>query len=277
MGTKLSFARDREQIFHRTELAEDLLRRLVDPAYKSGLFLSAPRRTGKTTFIKSDLLPMLEEAGAIVIYADLWEQKSLNPAKVVTTAIADAILHEAGHVTKFAKAVGLKKVKVGGLEMDLECVLPMVSIESPCSTASTRCPGALDASSRSPIPCADRHSVVGALSTDSMCIWRRLFPSKPRFPWGLWALSANRNRRIRSAAATKKSARSKPRSRFGLRRELTNGPSVLLGNIHAKLNYRSLMVWHFQNYRQTHVRHEADFTQSPIEIPRVNASETPSR
>ena len=121
-GKKLSFARDREQIFHRTALAEDLLRRLIEPSYKSGLFLSAPRRTGKTTFIKADLLPLLRGAGAIVIYADLWEQKSINPAKVVIAAIAEAILHEGGHVTKLAKALGLKKVKVGGLEMDLEAI-----------------------------------------------------------------------------------------------------------------------------------------------------------
>jgi molybdopterin-guanine dinucleotide biosynthesis protein len=119
---KLSFARDREQIFHRTALAEDLLQRLVEPAYKSGLFLSAPRRTGKTTFIKADLLPLLREAGAIVIYADLWEQKSINPAKVVIAAIADAILHEGGHITKLAKSMGLKKVKVGGLELDLDAI-----------------------------------------------------------------------------------------------------------------------------------------------------------
>lgn len=121
-GKKLSFARDREQIFHRTALAEDLLRRLIEPSYKSGLFLSAPRRTGKTTFIKADLLPLLRGAGAIVIYADLWEQRSINPAKVVIAAIAEAILHEGGHVTKLAKALGLKKVKVGGLEMDLEAI-----------------------------------------------------------------------------------------------------------------------------------------------------------
>ena len=119
---KLSFARDRDQIFHRTALAENLIERLVEPAYKSGLFLSAPRRTGKATFIKADLLPLLREAGAIVIYADLWEQKSINPAKVVIAAIVDAILHESGHVTKLAKAMGLKKVKVGGLELDLDAI-----------------------------------------------------------------------------------------------------------------------------------------------------------
>lgn len=119
---KLSFARDRERIFHRDALAEELLDRLGDPVYKSGLFLSAPRRTGKTTFIRTDLLPLLKQAGAVVIYADLWEQRATNPAKVIIAAIREAILEEGGIVTKAASLVGLKKVKVGGLEMDLDAV-----------------------------------------------------------------------------------------------------------------------------------------------------------
>lgn len=118
----LSFKRDREHIFHRTQLAESILDQLGDPGYKSGLFLSAPRRTGKTTFIKADLLPMLREAGAIVIYADLWEQKHIDPARVIVAAIGEAILHESGAVTKAAKLLGLKKVKLGGLEMDLDAI-----------------------------------------------------------------------------------------------------------------------------------------------------------
>lgn len=118
----LSFARDRESIFRRRKLAEALFRRLPDPVYKSGLFLSAPRRTGKTTFIKADLLPLLREAGALVIYADLWQQRSINPAQVIIGAIQDAILQESGVVLKAATSVGLKKVRIGGFEMDLDAV-----------------------------------------------------------------------------------------------------------------------------------------------------------
>jgi hypothetical protein len=118
----ISFARDRERIFRRGKLAEEMVNRLPDPVYKSGLFLSAPRRTGKTTFIKADLLPLLSEAGAIVIYADLWQQRSINPAKVIINAIQDAILKEGGIVQKAAASVGLKKVKIGGFEMDLDSI-----------------------------------------------------------------------------------------------------------------------------------------------------------
>jgi hypothetical protein len=141
----LSFARDRELIFHRLKLAEDLINRLSDPVYKSGLFLSAPRRTGKTTFIRANLLPMLREAGAVVIYADLWEQRSINPAKVIISAIRDAILHESGVVLKTVVAMGLKKVKVGGLEMDL------VSIGTQEGDSLTRILEKLGAASDKPI------------------------------------------------------------------------------------------------------------------------------
>ena len=34
---------------------------------RSGLFISGLRRTGKTTFLIPDLLPALEEKGAVVI------------------------------------------------------------------------------------------------------------------------------------------------------------------------------------------------------------------
>jgi len=61
-------------IFHRTALADDLAARLLaaptTSAAGSGLFLAAPRRTGKSTFLREDLRPALERHGAIVIYAE---------------------------------------------------------------------------------------------------------------------------------------------------------------------------------------------------------------
>ena len=119
---KFSLKADKDQIFHRRALAEALFERLQDPVYKSGLFLSAPRRTGKTTFLKTDLIPMLSGAGAIVIYADLWVQRDINPAKVIVASIVDAILEESGAITKAAKMLGLSKVTVGGLQMDLTVI-----------------------------------------------------------------------------------------------------------------------------------------------------------
>lgn len=44
-----------------------------------GLFPAAPRRTGKSTFVRQDLLPELSERGLLVIYEDLWADKAMDP------------------------------------------------------------------------------------------------------------------------------------------------------------------------------------------------------
>ena len=102
-----------------TKLAQHFVEYIQSPDSSSGLFLAAPRRTGKTTFIKEDLIPLLRENGATVIYADLWEDKAVNPSVVIINAIRQAILETDGLVMKAAKSAGLVKFKVGGFEMDL--------------------------------------------------------------------------------------------------------------------------------------------------------------
>ena len=64
-------------IFRRPALAAEMAGQLLRPGplnegLRSGLFLPGLRRTGKTTFVLQDLAPALEQAGAVVIYADLW-------------------------------------------------------------------------------------------------------------------------------------------------------------------------------------------------------------
>jgi hypothetical protein len=56
-------------IYHRPDLAHDMATQLLSPGVldqglRSGLFLSGLRRTGKTTFLRQDLIPALENAGA---------------------------------------------------------------------------------------------------------------------------------------------------------------------------------------------------------------------
>ena len=101
-------------IFHRVALADDLAARLLaapsTSASGSGLFLAAPRRTGKSTFLREDLRPALERRGATVIYADLWADRVVPPQlrrlrPRCATAVADrdrvAVL-EAPHATRGA-------------------------------------------------------------------------------------------------------------------------------------------------------------------------------
>lgn len=76
-------------IFHRPKLALDVARLLLRPSsletrVRSGLFISGPRQTGKSTFLTQDLIPTIEAAGAIVVYVDLWKAAGRTPdAKLI--------------------------------------------------------------------------------------------------------------------------------------------------------------------------------------------------
>jgi hypothetical protein len=80
------------ELFHRPALAEQMARQLLRPGLldqglRSGLFLPGLRRTGKTTFLRQDLIPALEALGAIVIYVDLWADTKADPAALVHAAV----------------------------------------------------------------------------------------------------------------------------------------------------------------------------------------------
>ena len=82
-----------EHLFHRSEYGEDMARQWLRPSglqlqVRSGVFLSGIRRIGKTTFLKQDLIPALESMGALVIYVDLWVDRSKNPASLVHEAVS---------------------------------------------------------------------------------------------------------------------------------------------------------------------------------------------
>jgi hypothetical protein len=49
------------------------------------------RRTGKTTFLRTDLVPELEAQGAVVIYVDLWSDIKASPATLVQAAVRQAL------------------------------------------------------------------------------------------------------------------------------------------------------------------------------------------
>lgn len=83
-------------IYLRPQLAAEMAKQLLKPSaleigFRSGLFLSGLRRTGKTTFLKNDLIPALEEGGALVIYVDLWSDTQTSPAELVHAAVRKAL------------------------------------------------------------------------------------------------------------------------------------------------------------------------------------------
>jgi hypothetical protein len=82
--------------YHRTQLADEMAQQILHPRgldtqLQAGVFLSGPRRIGKTTFVRQDLIPALQKKGAIVVYADLWSQALANPADLVTMAVQQTV------------------------------------------------------------------------------------------------------------------------------------------------------------------------------------------
>ncbi len=113
---------DTDRVFHRPELAARLAAVLLgdDPlssAGRSGLFLSAPRRTGKSTFLRNDLIPAVEHAGAIAIYVDLWADKTGDPGDLIADAVRDTLALQASKLLSALRA--LKRIKKAGAKGEL--------------------------------------------------------------------------------------------------------------------------------------------------------------
>lgn len=110
--------------FRRPKLAEQLCdamqgEGLIDA--RSGLFLTARRRVGKSTFLREDLVPEAQKRGWLTIYVDLWEDKSADPAFLLADAIKQAIAANEGLILKAARKTRLSKIAVlGTLTLDLD-------------------------------------------------------------------------------------------------------------------------------------------------------------
>lgn len=109
--------------YPRADLAQQLVAALQGQALlgdnHNGLFIAAPRRTGKTTFLQRDLLPALEAAGVIVVYVDLWADPRRDPGALIAEAIGRKLHASLGLVARTARKAGIDKVKIAGaLEID---------------------------------------------------------------------------------------------------------------------------------------------------------------
>jgi hypothetical protein len=62
----------------------------ADPIFgdRAGQFLAAPRRTGKSTFLRRDLVPLLRARGLHTIYVDLWSDRAADPGLLIADALA---------------------------------------------------------------------------------------------------------------------------------------------------------------------------------------------
>lgn len=106
-------------IFHRTALAEVIAKRTLSPKGLSGVFLAAPRRTGKSTLINEDIIPYLVKQGAEVIYVDLWSDRSRDPGDLISEAVRRHLQQREGAILQWARKGGLDKVNVGGIVLDI--------------------------------------------------------------------------------------------------------------------------------------------------------------
>ncbi|MEY4751438.1 MAG: hypothetical protein RIQ60_3652 [Pseudomonadota bacterium] len=98
-----------DAVFHRPDYAAALAQQLLHPGpldqgLRSGVFLTGIRRIGKTTFIRQDFVPALLDHGALVLYVDLWTDRSRPPMALMHEAVrtaaaelgqpASAVLHK---------------------------------------------------------------------------------------------------------------------------------------------------------------------------------------
>ncbi len=126
-----------ETLYHRRALAARLSKLIVEAAVGvsgSAVFMVAPPRTGKTTFICEDLLPALEAAGAIALYADVGK----DPVLAIEKAVLEAVGHNGGGIPrppctqKFnVSSLSFSLEKIGlGKEVDLATALMALSREA---------------------------------------------------------------------------------------------------------------------------------------------------
>lgn len=108
--------------YPRSTLAEELAAALQGRALFSdacnGLFLAAPRRTGKSTFLQSDLRPALERQGIVVIYVDLWADLRRDPGTLITEAIGRSLRTRLGKLAKTVQSTGLESLSIAGIKLD---------------------------------------------------------------------------------------------------------------------------------------------------------------
>jgi hypothetical protein len=101
-----------------TSLADALQGKTPFSDAPNGLFLAAPRRTGKSTFLQADLMPELARRQVVGVYVDLWADQNRDPGALIAEAVGRALLKQLGMVAKTVLAAGLESINVGGIKID---------------------------------------------------------------------------------------------------------------------------------------------------------------
>ncbi|MFJ4068062.1 hypothetical protein ACIPW4_22565 [Pseudomonas sp. NPDC089996] len=102
-------------LLRRDQLAKTLAKDLAGESlvdYSSGMFLAAPRRTGKSTFLNNDFIPECVQRGWLPVYVDLWSDRDAAPADLISGAIGTALGGFESALAKAAKKAGIDKINL---------------------------------------------------------------------------------------------------------------------------------------------------------------------
>ncbi len=103
--------------FHRSDLATFYWEGLQAHGirnFRSGLFLTAPRRTGKSTFLREDFIPHIQKNGGLPVIVDLWEKPDVDMVTLLTEALVRELDLHAGFLSRAAKKTGMSKINLTG-------------------------------------------------------------------------------------------------------------------------------------------------------------------
>ncbi|TCV96439.1 AAA+ ATPase superfamily predicted ATPase [Luteibacter rhizovicinus] len=92
--------------FPRNGLLEEVLK-VYESGFKQGVTLFAPRRQGKTSFVKHELVPAARELGWQTIYVDLWKRRGEPELALVEALEATVEQRQSG----LRRKLKLKQVK----------------------------------------------------------------------------------------------------------------------------------------------------------------------
>lgn len=81
---------------------------------------AAPRRTGKSTFVREDLAPALRATGALVLYVDLWSDLKADPGELIATTVRSQFAQHEPALKRLAKTIGVSGGKLGGAEFSVD-------------------------------------------------------------------------------------------------------------------------------------------------------------
>lgn len=102
-------------LYHRQALAESIAQGLAGEGlidYSSGLFLAAPRRTGKSTFLKQDLMPLCAQRGWEAVYVDLWTNRQEDPGHLIERTVMRALKRHEPRLKQLLKAAGVQRISL---------------------------------------------------------------------------------------------------------------------------------------------------------------------